>query len=124
MAPGVCPRVVSSRTVIAGWETAIKWGISPMQMSAGTREMVERVRHTHERVDWDPYIQMIDEFRIAVGSAEQMAALMESNLESQPELGRLAAVFVSPRQMYKFLVGTFASAAYSHMSNTIEDLGK
>ena len=91
---------------------------------ADTRALVARVEKSRERVDWDVYIDLMDQIRAIAGSAEVMAEMFESHPDALPELSHLAGLFVGPTQLTRFVVDTFATAAFSHMTNTVEKLGR
>jgi len=120
----VVPKVVTHRVVLGGWDTAIRAGLSQFDFSPETRAMIARIRKTKERVDWDEYMDMIDRVRELVGSTAEMERIFGSNLGAIPELGRIARMFVHPRHLYRFLVYTFATAGYSHIQSTMEELGR
>jgi DNA-binding CsgD family transcriptional regulator len=120
---GISSKVVSSRVLLAGWQTAVGAGVAPAQLTAETRALVAKVRRTRERIDWDDYIDFLDQVRAITGTREAMARMFESQPDAMPELGRFASLFVSPRQLYRFLVSTIATAGFSHMTSSLEDVG-
>jgi DNA-binding CsgD family transcriptional regulator len=116
--------VVTHRAVIGGWDTVVRYGLSPSDFSPEIREMVARVRQTRERVDWDQYVDMLDRVRELAGSAAEMSRIFGSHPGADPQLGRIARMFLNPRQLYRFLVLTFATAGFSHVQSSLEDLGR
>jgi DNA-binding CsgD family transcriptional regulator len=120
---GVAPKVVSHRVVLAAWEAAMRSGVAASQLRSETRAFYATVRATRERVDWDPYIDLIDQLREIAGSPEELANMFSGHRDALPELARITRLFVNPLQIYRFLVSTFASAGFSHIRSSLEITG-
>jgi DNA-binding CsgD family transcriptional regulator len=120
----VVRKVVTHRALLGAWEAAMKCELPAASFPTATRDLIERVRKSHERVDWDDYLDLTDTIREIVGSRAEMARVFSSHLGAIPEVGRIAKLFLTPRQIYRFLVYTFAAAGFSHVSSSMEDLGR
>jgi DNA-binding CsgD family transcriptional regulator len=120
----VVSKVVTHRVVLGAWEMALAEGISPTEFSEETRAMVNRVRNSRERVDWYDYMELIDRIREIAGSTSEMTRMFSTHLGAMPDFARVAKLLLNPRQLYRFLVFTFATAGFSHIHSTLEDVGR
>jgi DNA-binding CsgD family transcriptional regulator len=110
--------------MLAAWDTAVRGGIRADALGEDLHKVVNSARTTRERVDWDVLIELKDRVREQAGGRDGLERVYLGYHKHFAELGRLAKLFASPRQLYRFHAETLGIALYSHLQLAYSETGR
>ncbi len=123
MKPSRVYKDVDYYAVLIALDLARKHGLDREALTAGLL-LESKGGGLRGAVQWDAFIELCDRICLALGGYEAMTRMGEDLPVITPEVSSFAALFVSPKGLFRFLANVVDPRIWHCMRITIEDLSE